>query len=86
MLALVNFVTIFVDLFKQIYKKFTLLVMTLEQLKKKLWYNDYKLLAAILGITPSAARLRFLRGDLNSQEIMEMIVKNRENLIQEYAK
>lgn len=60
--------------------------MTIEQIKKKTQYGDYTTLGLMLGITPMAAKMRFIRGDQEAKEAMEKILEARENLLKNHKK
>ena len=58
--------------------------MTLEQIKEKMQYGDYKTLARYLGLKNTAtAKMRFIRGNKEAIIAMEKIVLNREAMIEE---
>lgn len=58
--------------------------MTLEQIKSKIEYGDYKTLGAMLGVPPTTAKMRFLRGDSESKNALEKIIEAREELIKSH--
>lgn len=57
--------------------------MTSEQIKAKLQYGDYQTLGKALGISAEAAKMRFLRGDLETARILQKIIISREIIITE---
>lgn len=58
--------------------------MTVDEIKANALYGDYNILGTILGVTPSAARGRFLRGDKRAMDIMMKISENREQFIKSF--
>lgn len=59
--------------------------MTIEQIKEKTQYGDYTFLGQILGLKSSAAKMRFLRGDEKTKQVLLRIIKCREDLIREFS-
>lgn len=61
--------------------------MTIEEIREKTEYGDYVTLAKMLGIdNPVTAKMRLLRGNEEAHEAMELIIKSREDLINEFHK
>lgn len=60
--------------------------MTFEQIKKLMRYGDYAILGEMLRINTEAAKMRFLRGDIEAKRAMELIVGTRKKMIAEFIK
>lgn len=58
--------------------------MTPEEIKSKLQYGDYTTLGQMLGVPPTTAKMRFLRGDDEAKEALEKIIQTREKLIDDF--
>ena len=60
--------------------------MTIEQITKELKYGDYNTLGEMLGISATAAKMRFIRGDEEAKKGLETIIENRKELISSFKK
>ncbi len=49
-------------------------------------YGDYAILGEMLRINTEAAKMRFLRGDIEAKRAMELIVSTRKKMITEFIK
>lgn len=59
--------------------------MTIEEIKNRVQYGDYQVLAEMLGIRSSVtAKSRFVRGNEEAKEAMELIITTREELIENF--
>lgn len=58
--------------------------MTIEQIRQRTLYGDYTLLGYVLGIKPTAAKMRFFRGDEKAKNAMLKIIAVREELKKEF--
>ena len=60
--------------------------MTTEQIKTRIRYGDYSFLAEVLGISSEAAKMRFLRGDEKTKEILTNIIESRKIILDKHKK
>jgi hypothetical protein len=60
--------------------------MTIDQLKKKVKYGDYGTLGAMLETNPDTAKQRFLRGDKEAFDALQIFITTREALIEKFKK
>ncbi|NRR90619.1 hypothetical protein HSX10_03475 [Winogradskyella undariae] len=59
--------------------------MTIEEIKSKVEYGDYPVLAQMLGLrSPQSAQKRFLRGNEEARRALEIIITTRENMIKTF--
>jgi hypothetical protein len=58
--------------------------MTIAELKGKTQYGDYTTLGQMLGITATAAKMRFQRGDVQAKDALLKIIEGREKLIEQF--
>lgn len=60
-------------------------VQKIKELHSKLIYGDFTTLSKILGISPDAAKKRFLRGNQQAFDILQKIVDARDELKQQFS-
>lgn len=61
--------------------------MTIEEIKNRVQYGDYQILAEMLGVRSSVtAKSRFVRGNEEAKAAMELIITTREELIENFKK
>lgn len=58
--------------------------MKTEQKQKKIKYGDYQTLADMLDTSTDAARMRYRRNDPEAIKAMDVILENREKLINQF--
>lgn len=58
--------------------------MTSDEIKSELQYGDYTTLGKMLGVPPTTAKMRFLRGDEGAKNALEKIIEGRKKLIEDF--
>ena len=58
--------------------------MVSEELKGKIRYGDYVVVAEMLGCYPGLAKMRVRRGDRLATEALQLLIENREKLTKDF--